>query len=363
MSVEGSPPSSGISRSRLPLIVAVVVIAVVVLLAALQLSGRLFGPPNEPPDAEFFFFPASPAYRQAVTFLGSASKDPDGTILSYAWQFGDNTSGEGFQIIHTYAGSGTYTVTLGVTDDDGATASRTKNVTVSPPPPLRAGTSTPFPPFEYWDLSLGLVGFDIDLTKEIAERFGRTVEWVDYTDFSTLLDYIDIGVVDLGASAITSSGDLGAQRNLTMHFSAPYFVQNLGVLTNSSDTFSCPGGGCAASDLDGIAVGVAIGAPAEYWAAQALDPAFVRTYASIENLLDGIRIGTTRLGLVGDLEALGIVAGSPDLRFAGIVYINEQYSFAFPKTAEGAALRDEFDTALEAIVADGTYLTILARWF
>ena len=52
-----------------------------------------------------------------VTLNGSASYDPDGEIVSYEWDFGDSTTGNGVTVQHTYAVDGTYTVTLTVTDD------------------------------------------------------------------------------------------------------------------------------------------------------------------------------------------------------------------------------------------------------
>ncbi|WP_150307656.1 PKD domain-containing protein [Planctomonas psychrotolerans] len=69
----------------------------------------------------------------------SASSDADGTIASYAWNFGDGGTGTGATASRTYAAAGTYTVTLTVTDDDGATATRTGTVTVAAPTAPPAG--------------------------------------------------------------------------------------------------------------------------------------------------------------------------------------------------------------------------------
>ncbi|WP_340536699.1 LamG-like jellyroll fold domain-containing protein [Nocardioides sp. GXZ039] len=78
------------------------------------------------------------AFSEQVTGLGvavdaTASKDPDGTIASYAWDWGDGTpAAAGVTAAHTYAAAGTYTVTLTVTDDLGGTDAVSHPVTVAP---------------------------------------------------------------------------------------------------------------------------------------------------------------------------------------------------------------------------------------
>ncbi|MEO7378013.1 MAG: PKD domain-containing protein [Nakamurella sp.] len=87
-------------------------------------------PPNQPPVAAFT--PACTGLTCA--FDGNASADPDGTIASYAWSFGDTTTGTGPTPNHPYAAPGTYPVTLTVTDNAGATSTPVSaNVTVTAP--------------------------------------------------------------------------------------------------------------------------------------------------------------------------------------------------------------------------------------
>ncbi len=67
----------------------------------------------------------------AMRFNGSASVDSDGEVVDYAWDFGDGQTGQGQVIDHSYAALGTYSVTLVVRDNGGATAARSQNVDVS----------------------------------------------------------------------------------------------------------------------------------------------------------------------------------------------------------------------------------------
>jgi PKD repeat protein len=100
---------------------------------------QLAGPPptNQLPVAR----PGGPytgSTGQTVAFDGSASTDPDGSLVSYQWDFGDGNSGNGATATHAYAGPGSYTVALTVTDNRGAaaTASTTVSIVVPPPPPM-----------------------------------------------------------------------------------------------------------------------------------------------------------------------------------------------------------------------------------
>lgn len=86
---------------------------------------------NPPPVASFTNSCSSP---RVCAFDASASSDPGGSISSYAWTFGDGTTGTGKTVSHTYPapGGGSYTVKLTVTDNQGKTATMSK--TISPPP-------------------------------------------------------------------------------------------------------------------------------------------------------------------------------------------------------------------------------------
>jgi PKD repeat protein len=83
--------------------------------------------PNQAPTAAF----TSTVTGLAVAVDAAASEDQDGSVASWAWEFGDGAVGTGEQATHAYAAAGTYPVQLTVTDDDGATTSVTRSVTVA----------------------------------------------------------------------------------------------------------------------------------------------------------------------------------------------------------------------------------------
>jgi chitodextrinase len=88
-------------------------------------------PANQPPTAAF----SSPSSNQLTCSFTSTSSDPDGTITTQQWDFGDGGTGSGGSPSHTYGADGTYTVKLTVTDNLGAQDVVTHDVTVSSPPP------------------------------------------------------------------------------------------------------------------------------------------------------------------------------------------------------------------------------------
>lgn len=151
-------------------------------------------PANVPPVAVI----ASTVSDLHLAGDASGSSDADGQVVSYAWDFGDGALSTDKSTTHDYATAGTYTLTLTVADDQGATNSTTTQVTVTAPPapvdvvvvPAKSAWSwryaSPAPPTNWkasgfdasgWSSGTGVLGFgatglgtNIDITGPTTSR-------------------------------------------------------------------------------------------------------------------------------------------------------------------------------------------------
>jgi PKD repeat protein len=136
---------------------------------------------NLPPTAVASATPTSGLAPLAVAFSGSGSNDPDGSIASYAWAFGDGGTASGVSAAHTYTTAGTYSAKLTVTDNRGATGSATVLITatadtsaLNAPTGLSASASKPGTVSLRWtDNSTNEQGFYIERAPSSTGVFAR----------------------------------------------------------------------------------------------------------------------------------------------------------------------------------------------
>jgi PKD repeat protein len=97
---------------------------------------------NQAPIAAISASPTSGTAPLNVSFSAAGSSDSDGSIVSYAWSFGDSATDSAAITNHTYSAPGTYTARLTVTDNQGASNSTTTTIQVdSIPPPVSTAPS------------------------------------------------------------------------------------------------------------------------------------------------------------------------------------------------------------------------------
>jgi PKD repeat protein len=171
-------------------------------------SVTVTSPENQSPVADFL----ATVTDLTATFT-DLSSDPDGSVASWLWDFGDGSSSADRNPVHSYDAPGEYQVTLMVTDDDGATGEITKPLTVTAPSPA------------------------IELE---GKRRGRNKVFLDWTPASVTVDvWRALLTVDLIPTRIAtgvegghySDTDLGAKPKGTYM----YFVCQVGNPDNCSN--------------------------------------------------------------------------------------------------------------------------------
>jgi PKD repeat protein len=220
--------------------------------------------PNVLPTAAF----TSDCSVNVCEFDGSSSTDSDGSIVSYAWDFGDGATATGATPSHSFATGGTSTVTLTVTDDRGDTDSVQVDVTVDDPPNVaptasatgacvllecavngNASSDGDGSIVSYaWDFGDGATGTGVDATHSYAAG-GTYVVTLTVTDDDGASDttVIDVEAIDPGVAAsfraAASANTSTANANITVPAAVQAGDQLLLIVTaNSNTTATTPAG-------------------------------------------------------------------------------------------------------------------------
>ena len=230
---------------------------------------------------------------------------------------------------------------------------------------LVVGTSPTYPPLEFKDpTTLELKGLDIDLAVEIARRLGLKVEWREQS-FDQLINSLDTGRIDMGASGIT---DIPTRREKADY--VDYFATGtqLFTLREPASGLSKPEDVCGkpvAANRNGIFLIRLRDFNEQRCVAKGLpEVKFSLTDKTADARLQLIqgRVVAAAQG-VDAIRYLNEQAGSPDR--GKFVLIGEPVAidvagFGFAKA--NTALRDAVADALESMMRDGTYAAIFEKW-
>ena len=204
-----------------------------------------------PPVAVFTYSVSEPLVNETVTFNASESYDFDGSIVSYSWDFGDETNGTGVTVNHTYLVEGNYTVVLNVNDNDGFTNSTFKSIIIT--------TRYPFVSFIY-SPTLLIVNQTVTFDASFSEPRGGTVDsyaWnfgdgtiITEDSSTTTHAYITTGTFTVTLNVTDSEGlwnTISKNLTLTSFPVASFTYSPIAAIVNEEITFnaslSTPDGG------------------------------------------------------------------------------------------------------------------------
>jgi len=165
----------------------------------------------QPPIASFIHSPTAPQVNEIVTFDASASSDPDGTIVSYEWVFGDGTNGTSKIATHTYADNRTYVVTLNVTDNHGLSNVTSKDILVLDAHPNATFTESAENVYTYEVITFNASG-SYDPDGNITSYFWDFGDETNATSIIVEHSYADDGNYTV---TLTVTDDDGATNNAT----------------------------------------------------------------------------------------------------------------------------------------------------
>lgn len=137
---------------------------------------------NIPPLARIRTVSARGKAPFTAVFDGSRSRDRNGSISIYNWDFGDGSNGTGVRTNHEFTTPGNYTVTLSVTDNQGATKSASTEITViSPPKP------TPF-----YSRPVGIYSLDKLVDLPFVSGVAKRIFWSEIEPEEGVYDFSSI---------------------------------------------------------------------------------------------------------------------------------------------------------------------------
>ncbi len=217
---------------------------------------------------------------------------------------------------------------------------------------LRIGVDDAFPPMEYRNEKGELIGFDVDLAKEIGKRLGVTMEWVP-TAWDGVILALQSGKFDI----IMSSMTITEERAKKMDFSPPYiYGAQIVVVRDQDKTIN------AIADLSGKVIGSQLGSTGEEAARKLEGIKDLKLYGQYTDAFTDLAIGRYQALVVDELVGRYYLTKRPGVyRVLPERLSEEAIGIAFRK--EDKSLREAVCAAIEAIRADGTYAAISEKWF
>lgn len=214
---------------------------------------------------------------------------------------------------------------------------------------MRIAMSGAYPPFNFVNDKNEVVGFDPSIGIEIGKRMGIEVEIV-----TTAWDGIIGGLLANKYDAIVGSMSITEERDKVVDFVGPYYTTKRAVFTKAGSDIT------SVAQLKDATVGVTLGETHEEWAR---DQGYtIRTYKGLPELLLELENGRVDV-IVNDSIAAMLAMKEKGFSFAMVEDLEAEEFGAGIAIREGnPELAAAMQAALDAMMADGTYVEIANKW-
>ena len=218
---------------------------------------------------------------------------------------------------------------------------------------LTMATNAEFPPYEFKDDGVTVIGIDAEIAQAIAEKLNMTLEIKD-VDFSTIIEGVKSGKYDLGMAGMT----VNEERLQSVNFSTPYAkgVQVVIVPENSPIT-----------SIDDIlaenatyVVGTQEATTGYLYMSEDVGEERVTSFKSGNLAVANLVSGKVDCVVIDSEPAKAYVAENQGLKILDTEYVTEDYAICVAK--ENTELLDKINKALAELTADGTVQKIIDKY-
>lgn len=214
---------------------------------------------------------------------------------------------------------------------------------------LNIGIEAAYPPFNYYNNKNQIIGFDVDIAKEVGKRMGVKINFV-----ATPWDSIIGGLLANKYDAVISSMAITPEREKKVDFTDPYYHTGSQLFVPNNSTITDP------TKISGRKIGVSIGTTFEKKAREL--GANLTTYKNDLLAFQDLQAGRTE-GVITD-TAVGaniIKAQNYPFKMLGQPLLQSAAGIAINKNQK--SLQSAINKALNDMVKDGTYDKISKQWF